>query len=55
MTDLAKKNVLITGAASGIGRLMAERMSALGARLILWDIEEEGLNPCLKSQPRSKF
>jgi all-trans-retinol dehydrogenase (NAD+) len=43
MTDLAKKNVLITGAASGIGRLMAERMSALGARLILWDIEEEGL------------
>jgi all-trans-retinol dehydrogenase (NAD+) len=43
MTDLARKNVLITGAASGIGRLMAERVAALGARLVLWDIDEEGL------------
>lgn len=44
MTDLARKNVLITGAASGIGRLMAEKIASLGARVILWDVSQQGLN-----------
>ena len=39
MTELVGKNVLITGAASGIGRLMAIRIAARGARLILWDLD----------------
>ena len=44
MTELAGKNVLITGAASGIGRLMAIKIAARRARLILWDVDEDGLN-----------
>src|SRR5581483_8701264 len=38
------KSVLITGAASGIGRLMAQKMAREGARLVLWDIDRDGLD-----------
>ena len=38
MKDLAGRVTLITGAASGIGRLMAIRFAAAGAVLVLWDI-----------------
>jgi hypothetical protein len=34
--------VLITGAGSGLGRLMAQRFAELGARLVLWDINQAG-------------
>lgn len=44
MTDFNAKNVLITGAASGIGRLMAEKIAAEGAHVILWDVNQEGLD-----------
>ncbi|EIM73112.1 short-chain dehydrogenase/reductase sdr [Nitritalea halalkaliphila LW7] len=37
------KSVLITGAASGIGALMAEKLALLGAQLFLLDRDEEGL------------
>ena len=43
MSDFADKSVLITGAASGIGRLMAIRAGAEGARLVLWDVNPQGL------------
>jgi all-trans-retinol dehydrogenase (NAD+) len=43
MTDFREKNVLITGAGSGIGRLLAEKIAAAGARVILWDIDERAL------------
>jgi all-trans-retinol dehydrogenase (NAD+) len=43
MTDFCDKKVLITGAGSGIGRLLAERIAAQGARVILWDIDEAAL------------
>ncbi|NXD95285.1 RDHE2 dehydrogenase, partial [Chaetorhynchus papuensis] len=36
--------VLITGAGSGIGRLLAVKFAGLGATLVLWDINQEGLN-----------
>ncbi|XP_068860876.1 epidermal retinol dehydrogenase 2-like [Aphelocoma coerulescens] len=36
--------VLITGAGSGIGRLLAVKFASLGATLVLWDINQEGLN-----------
>ncbi|XP_064641015.1 protein dhs-3-like [Lineus longissimus] len=36
--DVAGEIVLITGAGSGIGRLMALRFAALGCSVVLWDI-----------------
>lgn len=43
MQQFANKVVLITGAASGFGKLLSTRLSALGARLVLADLNEEGL------------
>ena len=43
MTTFAGKNVLITGSASGIGRLMAHKIAARGGNVILWDIDRPGL------------
>lgn len=44
MTQLAGRHAVITGAASGIGRLLAERLARRGARLSLWDVDREGLD-----------
>jgi len=35
--------ILITGGGSGIGRLMALKFATLGAKLVLWDVNEAGL------------
>ena len=43
MTALADRVVLITGAASGIGRLLALGAAARGARTVLWDRDQTGL------------
>lgn len=43
MTILAGKTVLVTGAASGFGRLLAEQIAARGAQLVLWDINRAAL------------
>lgn len=40
--NVAGEIVLITGAGSGLGRLMAIKFARLGAILVLWDINEEG-------------
>ena len=42
--ELSDRNVLITGASSGIGRLLAQKIAARGAHVILWDIDEGGLH-----------
>ncbi len=44
MSDFKSKNVLITGAASGIGKMMAEKAASLGANLFLWDVNQDGLD-----------
>lgn len=45
MTAFKNQTVLITGAAAGIGRLMAEMVAREGARAIhLWDIDHHGLD-----------
>lgn len=43
MTSFANKKVLITGAASGIGRMLAEAAAKRGARPILVDLNEQAL------------
>lgn len=41
--SLKGKCVLVTGAANGVGRLIAMLLAAKGARLVLWDIQAEAL------------
>lgn len=43
MTDLRNARVLVTGAASGIGRQMCLLMAARGARVVAWDVNDAGL------------
>jgi len=42
--DLTGKQILITGASVGIGKETAILLSKLGAKVILFDINEVGLN-----------
>ncbi len=46
--SLQDKTILITGAAGGIGRATSIECSKLGAKLILTDINEEGLKKTLE-------
>lgn len=41
--DLGGKTILVTGAASGIGKATAELCSQLGSKLVLLDLNEKGL------------
>lgn len=43
MSELIGKKVLITGGASGIGRIMGRIVLEKGAELIIWDINEKNL------------
>ena len=42
MTEIAGRTVLVTGAGSGLGRLMALRLARLGGRVVVWDLDETG-------------
>ncbi len=43
MTDVATSLSLITGGASGIGRALVLRFAAAGGRVVVWDIDGDGL------------
>lgn len=44
MSTITGRHVLVTGGASGIGRLVALRMAALGGRVSVWDLRREALD-----------
>jgi all-trans-retinol dehydrogenase (NAD+) len=43
MTDIAGRRAVITGAANGIGRILAYELAQAGASVVLWDIDARGL------------
>lgn len=51
MTRIPGSTVLITGGASGLGRRMAQGAALRGARLVLWDINQENLDRVLAELP----
>ncbi|NTV46429.1 MAG: SDR family oxidoreductase [Chlorobiales bacterium] len=53
MSEFKGKNILITGSASGIGRMMAEQFASEGAHVILWDVNSTALN-AFSNELRSK-
>jgi all-trans-retinol dehydrogenase (NAD+) len=44
MADFSNKITLITGGASGLGRLLALKMAARGSHVVIWDIADESLD-----------
>lgn len=44
MSQIEDRTILITGGASGLGRLLAVRAAALGGRVVLWDVNETNLD-----------
>ncbi len=53
MTSISGSRILITGAASGFGKSMALQMSKRGGKMVLWDINKEGLTS-IKNQIESQ-
>ena len=51
MSVFANKVAVITGAGSGIGRALAQRLAGKGARLALSDVNAKGLDETLQSLP----
>jgi all-trans-retinol dehydrogenase (NAD+) len=49
--DLSSRTVLITGAASGIGRAMARLMAARGSRIVAWDLDGQKLEALVAEFP----
>jgi len=46
--DVEGEIVLVTGAANGIGKLIAKELGHYGATLVLWDINSEALDKTAK-------
>lgn len=48
MTQLRDATVVITGAASGIGRRMAVKMVGRGAHVVVWDLDQDGIDDAVE-------
>ncbi|MGM0560937.1 MAG: SDR family NAD(P)-dependent oxidoreductase [Pseudomonadota bacterium] len=46
--DLQGRTAIVTGGAQGIGLATAERLASSGARVIVWDINAEGVESAVK-------
>jgi all-trans-retinol dehydrogenase (NAD+) len=44
MTTISGNTAVVTGGASGIGLLVAERLARCGARVVLWDLDQTRLD-----------
>ena len=51
MGALTGKTALVTGAASGIGRAVAEDLGARGARVLVSDLDEAGARAVAEGIP----
>ncbi len=51
MTQFDGKTILISGAATGIGRATARRLSALGARIVIADLDGAGAETAARDLP----
>ena len=49
--ELTGKRILITAGAAGIGRIMAEKMNAAGARVFVCDIDQTALADLSTTHP----
>ena len=54
MKDLKNKTVLITGGASGIGKIMVRLMLEREAKVIIWDINQENINHTISEFSKNK-
>ena len=52
--SLEGKTIMVTGAGSGIGRAISEVAAAMGAKIVLVDINEAGMNETLALLPCDK-
>ncbi|OXU32118.1 hypothetical protein TSAR_002959 [Trichomalopsis sarcophagae] len=48
MKDVAGEIALVTGGGSGLGRLISLRLAELGAIVVVWDVNAQGLNETVK-------
>lgn len=46
--DLLNEIALITGGGNGLGRQLAERLARLGCKIVIWDINQEGIRQTIK-------
>ncbi|XP_055636900.1 short-chain dehydrogenase/reductase family 16C member 6 isoform X1 [Toxorhynchites rutilus septentrionalis] len=46
--DLHGELVLVTGGGGGLGRMLALRLTKLGAKVIVWDINQDGIDETVK-------
>ena len=55
MRDFNNKTAVVTGAASGIGRALAERFAKAGMNVVLADIEQEALDRAVREMEASQY